>query len=272
MGLLVTLSCGVMGNILILKRASMLGDGLSHAVLPGIALAYLLTKSLELPVLITGALIVSLLANSLIQLLSSNTLLKMDTIFGIIFPLFFSIGIILVTLFAQSIDLDLDCVLYGDIVFTPLKKGLQLFGYGLGPICVWQLFGIFLLCLLLLWLFYKELVTCSFDPNYARTLGMRERVIHYAYMSLLAIVIVACFEAVGSILVLTMLVFPGATASLLTRKLKAQLLVSALLSIPYSLGGISLGIWLNSSISASMGVIALVIFALAFGTQMLKKT
>jgi len=261
-GSLVAASCGFLGCFLILRRMAMLGDAISHAVLPGIVIAFLMSGSRDpLPMLI-GAMVAGLLTVFLIQSLHQSGV-KTDAAIGVTFTALFSVGVVLVSLYTQQVDLDLDCVLYGEIAYVPWDTW-QWGTMDMGPRAVWLIGGVFLLSLLIVGLFYKEIKLCSFDPAMAAAVGIPVLFFHYLLMGLVSLTTVASFESVGAILVVAMLVVPAATAYLLTDRLPVMLFLSMGVGILSACGGYLLATWLDSSIAGAMTAVAGLLFLLSF--------
>lgn len=264
MGFLVTMACGLIGNYLILRRMALVGDAISHSVLPGIAVAFLVAQSRDRLVMFVGALAAGLATTLLIETIHRRTRVKQDAAIGIVFSTLFAIGVILITLFASQIDLDADCVLYGEISFVALEPHVHLFGFSLGPEPVFFMALVAVFVVVLILLFYKELLVSSFDPGLAASIGVRPGVMHYCLMAALSIVVVSAFQSVGAILVVAMLILPGATAYLLTHRLSRMLVLSVVHSAVSAVVGMHLAIWLNCSMAAAMVVAGTGIFALAW--------
>lgn len=256
MGFLVCGTCGLIGKFIILRRLALVGDAISHSLLPGIAVAFLISRSRETLPMFVGAVVAGVLTTVLIEYIHRNSRVKPDAAIGIVFTTLFAIGVILITAFADQIDLDADCVLYGEIQFVPLEAMVHLGDWALGPVPVVRMGAVALGIAGLIGLFYKELVVTSFDPGLAASLGLRNGVFHYGLMVALSLVIVSAFEAVGPILVIAMLIFPGATASLLSDRLPRILGLTVLLSFLYALIGLHLAIWLDCSTAGAMVVAA----------------
>ncbi|UFJ43088.1 metal ABC transporter permease [Brevibacillus humidisoli] len=261
-GALVASSCGLLGCFLILRRMAMLGDAISHAVLPGIVIAFLWSGSRETLPMLLGAGALGLLTVFLVQLLHQNGV-KSDAAIGVTFTALFSIGVILVSQYTQQVDLDLDCVLYGEIAYVPWDTW-EWAGMDMGPRAVWGLGGVFLLSLLLISLFYKQFKVCAFDPAMAAAVGIPVVLFHYLLMGLVSLTTVASFESVGAILVVAMLVVPAATAYLLTDKLHVMLIYSVIIGIISSVLGYALATWLDSSIAGAITTVTGLLFLLAF--------
>lgn len=218
MGFLVATACGLVGNYLILRRMALVGDAISHSILPGIAIAFLISGSRgSLPMFI-GALLAGAVTTVLIEVIHKKSRVKQDAAIGIAFTSLFAVGVILISLFASKVDLDQECVLYGEIAFIPLEGMVELAGFKLGPPSVVRMAVVTLVVVLLVGLFYKELLVSSFDPALSFSLGINSTFVHYALMAMLSVVVVSAFEAVGAILVIAMLILPGATATLLSHR------------------------------------------------------
>jgi manganese/zinc/iron transport system permease protein len=264
MGFFVAAACGLIGNYLILRRMALVGDAISHSILPGIAIAFLLAGSRNTPAMFIGALVAGILTTVVIELIHKRSRVKQDAAIGIAFTTFFAVGVILISLYADRVDLDQECVLYGEIGFVWMQPMVQLGGWLLGPEPVVRMGAVALVTAVLIALFYKELLVSSFDAGLAASLGINATVMHYSLMSLLSVVVVSAFEAVGAILVIAMLILPGATASLLTQRLPVVLALSVLHAALSSVLGIHLAVWLDCSTAAAMVVMGTVLFLLAW--------
>lgn len=264
MGILVAISCGLVGNYLILRRMALVGDAISHSVLPGIVVAFLLSGSRSSGVMFAGALAAGVVTTMLIEFIHKKSRVKHDAAIGIAFTSLFAFGVILISLYASKIDLDAECVLYGEIGFVPLDERTIWFGVDLGPVPVTRMLLVTLGTLGLISLFKKELLVSSFDPGLATSVGINATFVHYALMCWLSIVVVSAFEAVGAILVVAMLILPGATASLLSQKLSQIKLLTILHSVLSAILGIHLGVALDCSMAAAMVVAGSGLFVLAW--------
>lgn len=265
-GALAAGSCALVGCFLILRKMAMLGDAISHAVLPGIALAFLFSGSRAPFPMLIGAGALGVLTTFLIETLHRRGKLQQDASIGVIFTFLFAVGVILITVFAGSIDLDQDCVLYGEIAYVPLNmwmRGAGVAMYSLGPTAVWQLGVIFLLNLVFVTAGYKELKITSFDPALATSLGISATLWHYLLMGMVSVTTVGAFESVGAILVVAMLIAPAATAYLLTDRLSRMLLYAVLSGVLSSVLGYFLASRLNGSIAGAMATVCGVQFLLA---------
>lgn len=257
-GSLSAMSCALLGNYLVLRKMSMMGDAISHAVLPGLAVAFLITGSREsLPMLI-GATAVGVLTAFLIQMIFKLTRLDHGATMGVIFTTLFALGLILIRQAADHVDLDPGCVLYGAIELTPLDVS-EIMGIEI-PRAALTSGTMLLINSLFISLFYKELKISSFDPALATTLGINATVMHYALMTLVAATTVAAFESVGSILVIAMLIVPGACAHLLTDRLSLMLVLSLVIAVLSAvlghIGAITIPGWFGFRDTSTAGMIA----------------
>ena len=288
MGFLITAACGLIGNYLILRRMALVGDAISHSVLPGLAIAFLLSHSLNTVPMFIGALGAGIVTTVMIELIHKKTRVKQDSAIGITFSTLFAIGVILIS-FGQTdaVHLDAECVLYGEIGYVPLVLVQTELGPGalsvvknipvlnsemflngnlltIAPPSVIRMAAVTGITLLLIVVFYKELLVTSFDSGLSSSLGINSTVVHYALMGMLSVIIVSAFEAVGAILVIAMLILPGATASLLAYRLPPMFGITVIHAALSAVGGIHLATWLKCSEAGAMVVAGSVLFALAW--------
>ena len=240
-----------------------MSDAISHAILPGIVLAFFLTKSLSSPLLILAAAGTGVLTVVFVELLQRTKLVKEDAAIGLTFPALFSIGVILISRFAGNVHLDMDVVLLGELAYAPLNR-LDVFGYDLGPISVYVMGTILLLNLAFILLFYKELKLATFDASLAATLGFAPTLIHYGLMTLVSVTTVGAFDAVGSILVVALIAGPPATAYLITNRLSLMLTLSAIIGSMNAVGGYWLASVFDVSIAGMIATMTLLVFGLIF--------
>lgn len=261
-GALVASACGILGCFLILRRMAMIGDAISHSVLPGIVIAFLISGSRDSLVMLLGASVIGLVTVFLIQWFHQSGV-QSDAAIGVVFTALFSVGILLVSIYTRQIDLDLDCVLYGEIAYIPLQT-LTMFGIDIGPKAFWAIGLALLLSLLCIGLFYKQFKLCAFDPSLAAAIGIPVALFHYLLMGLVSVTTVASFESVGAILVVGMLVVPAATAYLLTERLSVMIGLSVVIGTVSSVFGYWLASSLDASIAGCMISVAGMLFVLAF--------
>ncbi len=264
MGFLVSAACGLVGTFLVFRRMALVGDAISHSILPGIVIAFLISGSRGVLPMMAGAVAAGLVTVALIEAIHRGSRVKPDAALGIVFSTLFALGVILLALFADKVDLDPDCVLYGEIGLMPLMQEARIGSVSLGPWPVLQMGIVFLVLVALLFLFYKQLLVTSFDPALARSLGIRASVYHYGLMFCLSVTVVSSFEAVGVILVIAMLIFPAVTGTMLTDRLPLILGLTLPLGAMYSLLGFHLALWLDTSIAGAMVVVAGALFGVAW--------
>lgn len=270
-GSLVATSCGLLGCYLVLRKMAMVGDAISHAVLPGIVLAFLISGSRDSFIMLFGAGIIGVFTTFLIEFFHRKGKLQTDASIGVTFTWLFAIGVILVSLYTGQVDLDQDCVLYGEIAYVPLDLWITGDGINLGPRAVYISGFVLLIVVAFIFLGYKELLITTFDPALATALGISTTLWHYLLMGAVSLTTVASFESVGAILVVALLVTPAATAYLLTTNFKIMLLLSACFGIVIAFSGYYLAVWLNGSIAGAMATCGGIMFGMAFIYSLQKK-
>lgn len=232
-GALCAIACALPGCFLVLRQMSMMGDAISHAVLPGLAIAFLVTGNRASLVMFAGAAIVGVFTAVFIHWVTKLGQVDRGASMGIVFTTLFALGLLLIVQAADHVDLDPGCVLYGAIELTPLDVACS-FNLGTSTIDVPRaalvLSIILLLNLAIIVLLFKELRISAFDPELATTVGVNATLMHYLLMTMVAVTTVAAFEAVGSIIVIAMLIVPAATAYLLTDRLALMILISAVVA------------------------------------------
>ncbi len=262
-GALVNVACGLLGCYLVLRRLSLLGDAISHAILPGLAVAFMLTGSRSVIPMFVGAMVVGVLTAVLSETIHRIAKVPEDASMGIVFTTLFAIGVILITRAARQVDLDPGCVLYGEILNVVLDKrsflGIEM------PAALLPLGGTLVVVVAFILLLHKELKIVTFDAHLATAMGINAIVVHYVLMAMVAATTVAAFESVGSILVVAMLIVPGATAHLLTDRLGWMLLLAAVHGVISAAGGYLLASHpaINTSVAGMMTVVAGAQFGLA---------
>lgn len=254
-------ACAIPGVFLILSRSSLLGDAISHAALPGIALAFIVSGGRNPIVMLAGAAIAGLLTTILSGLIHRNSLVKPDAALGIVFTTFFSLGVILLSVAARQVDLDPGCVLYGLAEFTPFDT-VRVFSNDIPRSFLWLSVALIFNCTIVI-LCWKELIITTFDPALARTLGYSPTRMYYGLLGCVTATVVASFEAVGSILVISMLVAPGATALLLSESIGLIVILAASLGILSAIGGFLTALSLNTSVAGMMSVVSGALFMAA---------
>lgn len=256
-------ACALPGVFLVLRRTAMLSDAISHTVLLGIVIGFLLVKDLASPILVFGAAATGVLTVSLVALVERTRLVREDAAIGLVYPLLFSIAIILISRYAGDVHLDTDAVLTGELAFAPFDR-FYAFGHDLGPRGLYLMGGILLFNLLFIILFYKELKLSTFDAGLAVTLGFAPLLIHYGLMTLVSLSVVGAFDIVGSLLVVALIITPPSAAYLLTDRLPRMIGLSALLGAVSAIAGYWLAHFMDASIAGSIATMNGVIFGLVF--------
>jgi len=261
-GSFVAAACALVGCFLVLRRMSMLGDAISHAVLPGIVLAFMFSGSRNIVPMILGAGALGLLTAFATDLLNRHGKLASDASIGVTFTFLFAIGVILISKFAGQVDLDLDCVLYGEILYAPFNR-VVLGGADLGARSAWVMGAVTLANLVFIFAGWKQLKLCAFDPALAASVGIRVVLWHYLLMAFVSMTTVSAFESVGVILVVGMLIVPPNTAYLLTDRLWLMHALAVALGVASALGGYLLATALNGSIAGAMATVSGLFYLLA---------
>jgi manganese/iron transport system permease protein len=243
--LMVGTLCAVVGTYVVLRGMAFFGDALAHAILPGVAIAYLLEINLA-----WGALGMGLLAAVGIGYLSRRGHIKEDTAIGIIFAASFALGVALLST-VQTYSVDLTHILFGNVLGVSNTDLLLTAGLGL-------------LTLLVVVLFYKELLVISFDPILAATLRLPSNALNYLLLVLIALTVVVSLQTVGVALMVAMLVTPAATAYLLTRRLWRMMIIGAAVGATSSVGGLYLSFYVNVASGAAVVLVCTALFVLAF--------
>jgi manganese/zinc/iron transport system permease protein len=242
---------------------AMVGDAISHAVLPGIVVAFLLSGSRDSVTMLLGAGIIGMFTTFLIEFFHKKARLQTDASIGVTFTWLFAIGVVMISLFAGKVDLDQDCVLYGEIAYVPLDVIITPDGTNIGPKALYVSGIILMVNVLFVLLFYRKLFLTTFDPAYAQAIGISTALWHYALMGAVSMTTVASFESVGAILVVALLIAPAATAYLLTDNFKVMLVLSCAVGVVASLAGYYLAVWLDGSIAGAIATASGVLFMAA---------
>lgn len=237
--------CAVVGTYVVLRGMAFFGDALAHAILPGVAIAYLLDASLFL-----GALAMGLVSAVGIGYLSRRAEVKEDTAIGVVFAAFFALGVALLST-VQTYSVDLAHILFGNVL-------------GVSSSDLWVTAILGALVLLVVVLLYKELMVISFDPILAATLRLPLTGLYYLLLVVIALTIVVSLQTVGVALLVAMLVTPAATAYLLTRRLWHMMVVGAVIGAASSVAGLYLSFYVNIASGAAVVLVCSAFFALAF--------
>ena len=235
---------GAVGCFIILRSMSLMGYAISHAVLPGVALSFILGINFFI-----GAIVFGLLASFIITFIKENSVIKGDTAIGITFSSFLALGVILIGLANSSTDLF--HILFGNILAVQDSD-----------MCL--TFGVSGLVLLFVGLFFKGLLLTSVDPVLAKTMGINVNFYHYLLMGMLTLVSVTAMQSVGTILIVAMLITPAATAYLFTSSLKSMMLLASTLGALTSVLGLFLGYSFNIAAGSSIVLTSTIIFLVSF--------
>ena len=260
---LTSIACAIIGNFLVLRKLSLMGDAISHAVLPGIVIAFFVAGTLDSSIFFVFAVLFAVITSMIIQWLSDHIKVSRESIIGIVFTALFAMGVILLVQFADNIHLDQDAVLFGQVEFAAFHR-LIIQGVDLGPLAIWNMGFVLILNILFVSLFYKELKISSFDSQLSDSLGFSSKKMHYLIMVLTAITVVAAFEAVGAVLVVALLVVPAATAYLISTKLSQMIVLSFFFAIIASVLGYYFAIFVDGSIAGSVAMVLGVLLFLVF--------
>lgn len=224
-GMLCAVAASLPGSFLLLRRMSLLGDAISHAILPGLAVAFFVSESRSSLPMFLGAVLVGILTALFTEWIRNFGDVDEGASMGVVFTTLFALGLVMIVQAADHVDLDPGCVLYGAIEMTPLDT-IDIAG-GQIPRVVIVLGAVTIINLLFVLLFFKELKLSAFDPGLSSSIGFSARLMHYLLMVIVAVTAVASFETAGNILVVAMFVVPPATAYLLTARLEMMIIFSA---------------------------------------------
>ncbi|MBH24688.1 MAG: iron ABC transporter [Myxococcales bacterium] len=249
---LVAISCAILGTFLYLKRLSLLADAMAHVALPGIVAAYLLTGSQSTPTMLLGAILAGLVTSGLIRFVERYGHARTDAAIGIVFTSLFALGILLLSTFARDAHLDLNCVLYGNVL-------------GVADHSLILLAVVTVAIVALTVLFFRPLQLATFDPALAAAFGLPVGLIHAGLMGTLSVTTVASFEAVGAILVIAAIITPAATAHLIAKRLETMLLVAVAHGLLSAVLGMYLSIWLECSSAGAMVTTGALLYAVTLG-------
>ncbi len=248
-------ACAIPGVFLVLRKMSMSADSITHTILLGIVLAFMAVNDLSSPILLFGAALVGTATVWLTELLTKTRLVSSDSATGIIFPLLFSIAVILITKYAGSAHLDTDSVLLGELAFAPFDR-MTVGGIDIGAKGIYISGGLLIINILFVSVFFKELTVASFDPVLAAAMGFSPAIIHYSLMTVVSITAVGAFETAGSVLVTAFMIAPAAAAYLLTDNLRNMIFIAVAIGTACGVLGFHTAILFDVSISGSMACYA----------------
>lgn len=251
-------ACALPGILLVLRKTAMMSDAISHALLPGIAIGFLYTHQVESPLLLIGALISSILTVLVTEAIIQSKKLNKDAAIGIIYPLFFSIGVIIINQAARNIHLDTDIVLLGELALAPLNR-LILYGVDIGPRVLYTSLALLICNSTILWLFYKEFILTTIDQEAGRLLGFNPRIVHYVVTIMTSITAIIAFDSVGSIMVIALMITPAATARLIATScamlIEKTILISSIVGFFGYLSATILDVSIGGTIAVLHGIV-----------------
>lgn len=252
--IITSLACAVLGVFLVLRRLSMVSDAISHSVLLGIVIGYFVTKDIGSVLLIIGASLFGVLTTVCIELLIKSKRVTEDASVGIIFPLFFSIAVILITRYARNVHLDTEMVLIGEIILAPLHR-INFLELSL-PKALVQMVFVLLINTVFIAVFFRKLKISSFDPVYAGVAGIAGAGLYYVFMALVSFTAVSAFESVGAILTISFFISPAASAYLISKDLKITIFLAAVYAVVNSCIGYFLAVKFNVSMSGMCALVS----------------
>lgn len=261
LALVVAWACALPGVFLVLRRMALLSDAISHSILLGIVLVFLVVRDLSSPFLIMGAAAMGVITVALVEALERTGRVREDAAIALVFPALFSVAVLLIAQQAGQVHLDIDSVLLGELALAPFDR----FGFGgwdLGPRSLWVMGGILVTNGVFLGLFLKEMKLSTFDAGLAATLGFAPVLLQYGFMTAVSVTAVGAFEAVGSVLVVALMVAPPATARLLTHRLSVLIPLTLLLAGCAAVLGVQVALRWDFALAGSMAVAAGVLFVL----------
>lgn len=255
------------GVFLVVRGMALLGDALSHALVFGIAVMFLLTQSMNFVVLFGGALVTGLLVALLVELLVRSDRMAYDAALGIVFPLFFSTGVLLISRYARDVHLDLDMVMVGELVFAPFKRVLWA-GYDWGPhaLIVALFLGICFAIVLMLW--HRPVWVMLFDRVFARCIGISVTGSMFGLLGATSIAAVSAFDSVGAVVVVAFMIVPATTALFFARSLRDMIVYALTTSLCMSLGGCLWAWYADISLAGACAVCAGIVFFIAYGVSL----
>lgn len=252
--IMTAIACSVIGVFLVLRNLAMISDAISHSVLLGIVVAYFITKDITSIYLIIGAAVFGVLTCACIEILAKTKLITEDASVGIIFPLFFSLAVILITRYARNVHIDTDIVLMGEIILVPFTR-FKLSFIDI-PRSMFIMIVVFVANMLFILINFRKLKISTFDNVFAGAIGISTGILYYTFMGMVSLTAVASFESVGAILTISFFIAPAASAYLITKDLKMTILVSIIYAIINSYIGFHLAVALNVSISGMCATVS----------------
>ncbi|HFI0715035.1 TPA: metal ABC transporter permease [Streptococcus suis] len=262
-------SCGLIGSVLVVRNQAMLADALSHSVLLGIVLGFFVSQNLDSPLLLLGAAVFGLLTVLAIEGLHSRKLAQ-DAATGLLFTFFFALAVILISLFARNVHLDLDMVLMGEVLFAPLNR-LDLFGLSL-PLALVKSVGLLLVLLVFFFLNFQALTLYLLDKEQAKLQGIATKRLELGLIFLVSLTTVSSFEAVGSMAVIVFLLAPSMAALPWSKHFCQFLVLGQCCATLMIVLGFGLASWLDLTMSGTCSVMGLLTVCVSFFLKNALKT
>jgi manganese/zinc/iron transport system permease protein len=258
------IACGLPGAFLVLRRMALTGDAISHSVLPGIVIGFLVSGSLDSPWLIAGATASGWLTVMVIEVFHRKAGVREDAATGVVFTAMFSIGVILLRMYASKVDLDPDCVLFGNLETAIHGARTNLGSLQIPNIALTT--GFAALCsILFVSAIYHRLLCTSFDPVLSKLTGQATARAHSLLLAITAAVVVAAFQTVGAVMSVALLVLPAASALLIAKRLPGVLAGVVIHSVISAVGGIYLATWANCNLGAAIILTGAIAFLVSLG-------
>lgn len=251
--IITAMTCSIIGPFLLLRNLSMVCDALSHSVLLGIVLAFIIVKDLDSPILVLGAGIFGVITVWVVEKISSMGLVKNDDALGIVFPMFFSIAVIIISKFFRNVHLDVDIVLMGEVLLSPFTKLFSL------PRDFVIMSILFVVNLMYISIFFRSLKLLTFDKDYAFMQKIKINMLFYTLMVLTSITSVTAFNTVGAILVISFFITPTASAYLVAKSLRGMIIWSMIFGIINSSIGFLFAIHFNLSVSGMCSFVGMIV-------------
>src|SRR5699024_1059646 len=258
--MITAVSCALLRVFLVMKNMPMEPDALSDTVILGIVLGYFIAGDLDSPILFVGAALFGVMTVYAIEYAVNKFAIQSDAATGLVFTLLFALAIILISKYARNVHLDVDVVLSGEVVFATLNT-MEIFGIQV-PISFARMFVMLVINLAFVTVTYQQLKVSIFDPVYAKSIGVAVGFLNLVLMILVSITTVVAFDAVGAILVISLMVAPALSAHLLSKRLSIMLLVALLYGVINSVLGYYVAIYFNVSISGTIAFAGFVTFLL----------
>lgn len=268
--IITAISCTILGSFLILQGNALISDALSHAILFGIVIAFLIVQNINSPLIFLCAIFAGIFTFALTQTLTKIGTLHQDAAIGLIFPFLFSIAVVLINLYAHNVHIDCDAILLGELAFTPFEQ-FSFLTYDLGPAALWKMSCILCINIFSTSYFYKEFIIATCDHAYAQTINYHPTLFHYFLIILTSITIVQAFHVTGTILVISFMITPAATAFLINKKLLHMIIASCCIATIGVLSGFLCAHLSDVSIAGSIASMNGLIFFIVMLQQYCKK-